>query len=76
MFCTFQCVSSYFCDDGQSWEPANRQCVAFDACVTQATELPPGLAIGRPFMKTTHPDMKSSIPVTATVEEKTTDWSR
>jgi hypothetical protein len=42
-------------------------CVEASECSVEAPELPPGVAIGRPFMT-------SDVPVTATVEVMTTDW--
>lgn len=65
-FCTDNCVEGFFCPRGKMYDPIGL-CVEASECSVGAPELPPGVAIGRPFMA-------SDVPVTATVEEMTTDW--
>lgn len=75
MVCNFACNAVYDCPDGQYFDvDAGGVCVASEAdCAAGEFELPPGVAMGRPFTKSA--PVTKGVPVTATAEERTSDWS-
>ena len=49
MMCNMMCNVGYQCDNGLWWDDVTKMCVENTACSVQL-ELPPGVAIGRPFI--------------------------
>merc|ERR1719231_1526603 len=74
MICNTMCNAWYDCPNGQFFDAeAGGVCVAESDC-TSVFELPPGVSMGRPFTKSASLT-KSAPPVTAVIEERTSDWS-
>jgi len=66
-FCASVCVNGFFCPNGQTWDVGVSSCVSPEDCSVGGGDLPPGVAMGRPF----------SLPgafASAVVEERTSDW--
>jgi len=66
MMCNMMCNSEYQCPPNLWWDDTDNICVANTAC-SDTTVLPPGLAIGRPFV-----DIKV---IKSRAIEELNDWS-
>lgn len=74
MICAEVCMTGFFCPrtrgGTQSWDPGTLSCVEATECSIDPVELPPGIAIGRPF---TLGDM--AVPAVSGVVEMESDWA-
>jgi len=52
MMCNMMCNVGYQCPQGLWWDNDTGNCVAYESC-SEPFILPPGVAIGRPFLKET-----------------------
>lgn len=70
--CNMMCHSGFQCANNQYWDPMDGvagQCVDQSACSVAVPSLPPGLAIGRPFLSA------KAAPMTAeAIEHAISDW--
>jgi hypothetical protein len=65
--CNMMCNAAFQCPRALSWDAEVGACVAADDCTVQFV-LPPGMAIGRPFLTV------AEVPSTASPVEVLSDW--
>eukprot|EP01051_Picozoa_sp_SAG22_P008779 SAG22_NODE_690_length_7891_cov_11.959322_7_plen_432_part_00 len=78
LMCNFMCFQGFQCPAGVFWDDENGQCVAESACPGGSTgggggggggNLPPGLALGRPFTVSAKPS-----PTVSPLVSAVSDW--
>ena len=71
MMCNMMCNAAFQCPNALSWDGVVGACVSADDCTTQFV-LPPGMAIGRPFLTVQEaPSTASPIEV---LSQAVSDW--
>jgi len=66
MMCNMMCNAAFQCPNALMWDDVTGECVNADACTEQFV-LPPGMALGRPFLT-------AKAPSTASPVEVLSDW--
>ena len=74
MMCNMMCYIGFQCPNGMFWDENSNgvgsgACVAQSDCSVPMPELPPGLAIGRPFLSAKTMPMSSQA-----LEQAVSDW--
>jgi len=71
MMCNMMCNAAFQCPNGLSWDDVVGECVESGACTNQFV-LPPGMALGRPFL--TVQDSASTASPVRVLPQSVSDW--